>query len=119
MNKSQITSFVIDVTKDKERIGIFNNVVNNILFSKIFSVFVNLQYVNIGPWSNLRLPSLFEMPYPSAFSSNLLELHMREAYFTDVLYILDGRFNQLHTFHVNIRFDPRTSSTIPSRVNYF
>jgi hypothetical protein len=93
--------------------------VNNIVFPKIFTMFINLQYLSFGPWSNLRPPSLFEMPYPSAISSNLLELHICRTYFTDLLYLLDGRFNQLHTFHVNIIVFGCTSSTIHSRVNYF
>ncbi len=90
---------------------------NNIVFPKIFTMFINLQYLNFGPWSNLR--SSFEMPYPNAISSNLLELNICRTHFTDLLYLLDGRFNQLHTFHVNIIVFGCTSSIIHSRVNYF
>ncbi|CAF0887525.1 unnamed protein product [Rotaria sordida] len=35
-------------------------------------------------------------------SSNLLELHVGVNYFTDILYLCDGRFNQLHTLYVNV-----------------
>ncbi|CAF4209205.1 unnamed protein product [Rotaria magnacalcarata] len=35
-------------------------------------------------------------------STNLLKLHVYLDAFTDCLYLLDGRFNQLHTFYANI-----------------
>ncbi|CAF2565517.1 unnamed protein product [Rotaria sp. Silwood2] len=57
---------------------------------------------------------LFDMPSPIVTSSNLLELHIWMTHFTDLLYLLDGRFNQLHTFHVNILIIKCTSSTIHS-----
>ncbi|CAF4071255.1 unnamed protein product [Rotaria sordida] len=115
INRSQISSLVIDISKDEEHIAVLKNDVNNIVFSKIFTMFINLQYLSFGPWTNLRPPSLFEMPYPSAISSNLLELHICGTFFTDLLYLLDGRFNQLHTFHVNIIFFHCTTSAIHSR----
>ncbi|CAF4066895.1 unnamed protein product [Rotaria sordida] len=48
---------------------------NIVLFTHIFNIFTNLQTLNTGPSS-----------------------------ICDCLYLLDGRFNQLHTFHVNIDF---------------
>ena len=119
INKSQISSFVIDITEDKEHLAAFKKDVNEIVFSKIFTMFINLQYLSFGPWSNLQGPSLFEMPYPNVISSNLLELHICQPFFTDLLYLLDRRFNQLHTFHVNTIYFLFTNSPIHSRVNYF
>ncbi|CAF4715779.1 unnamed protein product [Rotaria socialis] len=115
INRSQISSLVIDISKDDEHIAVFKKDVNNILFSKIFTMFINLQYLSFGPWSNLRPPSLFEMPYSSATSSNLLELRICRTYFTDLLYLLDERFNQLHTVHVDIIFFQCAASTIHRR----
>ncbi|CAF3501745.1 unnamed protein product, partial [Rotaria sp. Silwood2] len=40
------------------------------------------------------------------------ELHIRVTDFTDLIYLLDGRFNQLHTFHVNSMIIECASSTI-------
>jgi hypothetical protein len=81
-------------------------------------MFTNLQYLSFGPSSMEHQQFLFDMPSPNIISSNLLELHIRVTYFTDLLYLLDGRFNQLHTFHVNIMLIKCTSSTIHSRVDY-
>ena len=39
---------------------------------------------------------------PTIFSSTLLELHIKLVKFHDCLYLLDGRFNQLRKFHVDI-----------------
>ncbi|CAF3857448.1 unnamed protein product [Rotaria sordida] len=48
----------------------------------------------------------------TVLSSNLLELHVHVLNFADCLYLLDGRFNQLHTFHVNISYISSNTLTI-------
>ncbi|CAF4194721.1 unnamed protein product [Rotaria sordida] len=65
-------------------------------------MFSNLQYLNFCPSSIWYQPLLFENPFPTMTSSTLLELHISLASFTDCLYILDGRFNKLHTLYVDI-----------------
>ncbi|CAF2603442.1 unnamed protein product [Rotaria sp. Silwood2] len=42
------------------------------------------------------------LPQKPIFSSTLLKLHVNLENFNDCLYLLNGRFNQLRTFHVNI-----------------
>ncbi|CAF3375804.1 unnamed protein product, partial [Rotaria sp. Silwood2] len=54
------------------------------------------------------------MPFPTIISLNLLELHICVNYFSDLLYLLDGRFNQLHTLYVNIYRIKYSRSTINS-----
>jgi len=73
------------------------------ILSHIFTTFSNLQYFNFCPSSiwNQRLG--FVNPYPSINSSTLLELHIRLMSFSGCLYILDGRFNKLHTLHVDVQ----------------
>ena len=46
-------------------------------------------------------------------SSNLLKLHINVETFTDCLYLLDGRFEQLHTLKVYVRYlIPRQTEAI-------
>ena len=65
-------------------------------------MFTNLQSLSFGPSSNCYQRFSFDMPFPTVTSSNLLELHILVDHFNDLLYLLDGRFNQLHTLNVNI-----------------
>lgn len=82
-------------------------------------MFTNLQYLSFGPSSKYDQRFSFAMPFPTIISSNLLELHICVCYFNDLLALLDGRFNQLHTLHVNINHIKWDRSTINSGVNYF
>ncbi|CAF1470948.1 unnamed protein product [Rotaria sordida] len=102
INKSKISSLVIDVTKYK-KISSSKDVIVCIL-THIFNVFCNLQYLNFCPSSISYQRLLFDKPFPTMSSSTLLELHISLANFTDCLYILDGRFNKLHTLYVDIDF---------------
>ncbi|CAF4618030.1 unnamed protein product [Rotaria sp. Silwood2] len=50
-----------------------------------------------------RVLLCFDDPLPPTFrSSTLLKLNIRVQCFEDCLYLLDGRFNQLHTLYVDI-----------------
>ncbi|CAF3552388.1 unnamed protein product [Rotaria socialis] len=102
INKDQITSFVIDINKNKNKNKISRDMISSFLFPHIFAMFINLQYLNIAPPAISYQPLSFWTSPPTVISSNLLELHVLVEFFTDCLYLLDGRFNQLHTFHVNI-----------------
>ena len=93
--------------------------VSRIVFPHIFMMFTNLQYLNFGPSSALHQQLLFGMSFPTVISSNLLKLHIIIFHFNDLLYLLDGRFNQLHTFHVNISAICSNDLTINNQVNYF
>ncbi|CAF4303641.1 unnamed protein product, partial [Rotaria sordida] len=59
-------------------------------------------YLNFNPFSSYNKSLSFPNSSPTFISSNLLELHVSLGNFIDCLYILDGRVNQLRTFHVNI-----------------
>jgi hypothetical protein len=60
----------------------------------------------------------FNISSSTVFSSNLLELHINLEHFTDCLYLLDGRFNQLCTLYVNISVII-LSHVVINQVNYF
>ena len=82
-------------------------------------MFTNLQYLSFGPSSMWYQRFSFDMSFPTVTSSNLLELHISVDYFSDLLYLLDGRFNQLHTLNVNIHRISWSRSTINNQVDCF
>ena len=82
-------------------------------------MFTNLQSLSFGPSSMWYQRFSFDMSFPTVTSSNLLELHISVDYFSDLLYLLDGRFNQLHTFNVNIHRISWNRSTINNQVDCF
>ena len=83
-------------------------------------MFTNLQSLSLGPSSNCYQRFSFDMPFPTVTSSNLLELHILVDHFNDLLYLLDGRFNQLHTLNVNILLPINWNrSTINNQVDCF
>lgn len=82
-------------------------------------MFINLRYLNFGPSSNGYQELSFGISAPTVFSSNLFELHVNVDRFTDCLYILDGRFNQLRTLYIKISIIFASDLTIDSKVNYF
>ncbi len=75
--------------------------------------------LNICPSSLWFQYLSFDKSPPTVISSTLLELYVGLNKFSDCLYLLDGRFNQLHTFHVNIEFITSSRSIINSKVQYF
>jgi hypothetical protein len=74
------------------------------VFTHVLSVFTNLRYLKLDSTSpHVYAQQLsFENKPPTFFSSTLMELHANVCSFIDCLYLLDGRFNQLRTFHVKI-----------------
>ncbi|CAF1372803.1 unnamed protein product [Rotaria magnacalcarata] len=110
--KNQISSLIIDISQDKKQILTTN--MNKIIFTRIFTMFTNLQYLDFGPSSIWYQRISFDMPFPTITCLNLLELHICVNYFSDLLYLLDGRFNKLHTLHVNIYHIKYSRSTINS-----
>ncbi|CAF3598969.1 unnamed protein product [Rotaria sordida] len=110
INKNQISSLIIDVTKYKKRKNLTTDVLECILIH-ILNMFSNLQYLNFCPSSISYQELLFNNPSPTMNSSTLLELHISLARFTDCLYILDGRFNKLHTLYVDIGSIPSSHLT--------
>ncbi|CAF2774806.1 unnamed protein product [Rotaria sp. Silwood2] len=96
--KNQILSVVI------ETIGIQGRSINldTLIFTHIFNMFTNLQYLNYYPSFLCYQRVSFRSSPPTVFSSTLLELRVKVLYVADCLYLLDGRFNQLQTFYVYI-----------------
>ncbi|CAF4038362.1 unnamed protein product [Rotaria sordida] len=74
------------------------------IFDYIFTVFTNLIHLIFYESSfKNRVPLFFDEPLLSTFrSSTLLKLNVRLESFNDCLYLLDGRFNQLHTLYVDL-----------------
>ncbi|CAF1646068.1 unnamed protein product [Rotaria sp. Silwood1] len=102
INKNQISPLVVDITKYEKIIS--SSDANIRIFTHIFTMFSNLQYLNFCPSSLWNQRLFFYNPYPGINSSTLLELHICLKRFSDCLYILDGRFNKLHTLYVDIDF---------------
>ncbi|CAF4120912.1 unnamed protein product, partial [Rotaria sordida] len=112
VNKNQISSLVIDISKDKNYIS--RQDITNTIFTNIFTMFTNLQYLNFGPTLIWHQRLSFDMVSPNVLSSNLLELHVSVIYFTDLLYLLNECFNQLRILYVNVHQIISTSRTIHS-----
>ena len=100
INKNQILPLVINRTTYGK---VSSEDMNSRILAHIFTTFSNLQYLNFCASSILYYGLSFIDPYPSINSSILLELHIRLMSFSGCLYILDGRFNKLHTLHVDVR----------------
>ncbi|CAF1650921.1 unnamed protein product [Rotaria magnacalcarata] len=98
--KNQISSFVIDIKASKKNPTEDENIV---LLTHIFNTFTNLRILNIGPSSIWNQYLSFDISRPTVISSTLLELYVGLTRFSDCLYLLDGRFDRLHTFHANIK----------------
>ncbi|CAF3754481.1 unnamed protein product [Rotaria sp. Silwood1] len=98
--KNQILSLVIHVNQNGYRSD--KEEMNTFILTHIITMLINLKYLNFAPSSISYQELSFHYSPPPIFSSNLLELHVSLGNYTDCLYLLDGRFNQLHTLHVNI-----------------
>ncbi|CAF1127810.1 unnamed protein product [Rotaria sordida] len=112
VNKNQIASLVIDISKDKNYIS--RQDITNTIFTNIFTMFTNLQYLNFSPTLIWHQRLSFDMVSPNVLSSNLLELHVSVIYFTDLLYLLNECFNQLRILYVNVHRIIGRSPTIHS-----
>jgi hypothetical protein len=98
--KNQISSLIVHISKDAIRSSIDS--VIKCAFTHILTMFTNLKYLNFGESVRSDQRLSFYLSPPSVISSTLLELHVSLEYFSDCLYLLDGRFNQLHTLYVYI-----------------
>ncbi|CAF3482749.1 unnamed protein product [Rotaria sp. Silwood2] len=111
--KNQISSLIVDIRENKAR-RTTDNIIKRV-FIHILTTFTNLKYLNFG--QSLRYERLsFYLSPPSVICSTLLELHVNLQYLADCLYLLDGRFDQLHTLNIHIpdirRFDSSDSQII-------
>ncbi|CAF1513326.1 unnamed protein product [Rotaria sordida] len=101
--KNKISSLAIHITRSGNEIT-RKNLIEHI-FIQIFMIFDKLQYLDFDSESiHFQRFFFFTILPPTVFSSTLLELHVSLKRFIDCLYLLDGRFNQLHTLKINIVF---------------
>ncbi|CAF4092199.1 unnamed protein product, partial [Rotaria sordida] len=102
--QNQISSIFIKLKPRKQRIdelGYTTQDNNIFIFIRICILFKNLQYLNFSSYCNYEQLA-FSSTAPTEFSSNLLELHVVVRNILDCLCLLNGQFNQLHTFYVTI-----------------
>ncbi|CAF3411703.1 unnamed protein product [Rotaria sp. Silwood2] len=114
--KKQIVSLIIDIDTNGEQRSTKD--INVILFTHIFNIFTNLRSLRFGLSSIWYQLLLFSTPPSTIISSKLLELHVSLQHFTDCLYLVDGRFNQLHTLHVHIDCICSSRILIDNKVEY-
>ena len=114
-NKKQLSSLTIDVTKTRRERSVED--MNILLFTSIFTRCTNLEYLNFSSSSSCCIRLSFPSSLPTCISSNLLELHLQLGNFIDCLYMLDGRFNHLHTLHVDIENIYLLSRNINNKVD--
>ena len=119
--KNQITT--LNITLAENNIIASTSDIMNVVCAHIFTMFNNLICLKFHSYSDIyvatdeRLSFNLKEP-PTFFSSSLVELHINVRDFTDCLYLLDGRFKQLHTFYVNVYvFLPPTQAII-NKVHY-
>ncbi|CAF0723902.1 unnamed protein product [Rotaria sp. Silwood1] len=113
--KNQILSLIVHISKNEKQIS--SDDVNKLIFTDIFTTFTNLQSLNFHPFPTCYQELSFKNSPPTLYSSTLLELYVNVTYFTDCLYLLDGRFNQLHTLYVKISWIWPSSLTIDNMEN--
>ncbi|UJR23576.1 hypothetical protein I4U23_026564 [Adineta vaga] len=89
--QNQISSIFIKLNPCKRRIDELGYITPDNI-----SIFIRIFHSNYEQLAFLSTT-------PSQFSSNLLELHVVVKSIFDCLCLLDGQFNQLHTFYVTIQ----------------
>ncbi|CAF3067489.1 unnamed protein product [Rotaria sp. Silwood2] len=100
--KNQITKLLITINKNDDYLEMLLSVVN--IYDYIFSVFTRLISVVLyeSSYKNCVRLNFNDSLHPNIRSSTLLKLNIKVQCFNDCLYLLDGRFNQLNTFHVDL-----------------
>ncbi|CAM4942764.1 unnamed protein product [Rotaria socialis] len=125
---NQISYLVIDMVPNNE---MSSRYLHNIVFTDVFTMFINLQYLKFYPSSLAFHGLIFDISPPTCVYSRdaekitfpnprvdptaadrAMELHVNVQSFTDCRYLLDGRFQQLRNFHVNIFHIKSTNLTI-------
>ncbi|CAM4804807.1 unnamed protein product [Rotaria magnacalcarata] len=116
INKSEISSLVIDIDKNNGKILPGN--IGIIIFTHIFTMFKNLKYLNFGPCFKDYQRLSFGMSPPICFSSSLLELHklpklkcfslrcdMRTHYYSSLILPLLRRMFNLQKLYLQLEID--------------
>ena len=85
--------------------------------TRIFSVFINLTDLIFCESSHEKaVPLLFDIPFRRFSSSSLLELNLKVQNFSTLLYLVDGRFTQLHTLIVDLNNIVYASELVEKKV---
>ena len=113
--KNQISSLTIDINTNENTRP--NRSIIEALFTHIFSMFPNLQILNLAQNAFWHQHLSFDTLSPTVMSSTLLELSVCLVTFDDCLRLLGGHFNQLHTFDVKIDFIPSSPQIIDNKVD--
>ncbi|CAF4963582.1 unnamed protein product, partial [Rotaria sp. Silwood1] len=87
--KNQILPLIIRICNNKNQTSTKEE--NTIIFTNIFTVFTNLQYLNFDSSSIYSQYISLDISPPIFISSTLLEQHVHVVHFNDCLYLLDGR----------------------------
>ncbi|CAM4803619.1 unnamed protein product [Rotaria magnacalcarata] len=113
--KNKILSLTLNVNVNKKAND--EEFFNGIIFERIITIFTNLQYLNFCPssiwYSRISLKGFTA----NLASTTLLELHVTLNNFNGCLYLLDGRFNQLHTLYVYVADIQSSRQTINNMEN--
>jgi hypothetical protein len=117
--KNQISSFTIDIMNNYQQTLVLDANTLPLLFTNILSTLINLQYLNFCPSLFFYQRLSFHFSPPIFNSSKLLELHIGLFNFSDCLYLLDGRFNQLRTLYVTTTYIYSSSAIVTDDVNSF
>ncbi|CAF4567501.1 unnamed protein product [Rotaria sp. Silwood2] len=112
-NKILSLTFNMNVNKKNNDREFFNA----IIFQRIIKTFTNIQYLNFCPSSTWYSRISFEIFIENLASSTLLELHVTLTNFDNCLYLLDGRFSQLHTLYINVADIQSSQQTIRNMEN--
>ncbi|CAF1252596.1 unnamed protein product [Rotaria magnacalcarata] len=113
--KNQISSLVIDIVDSD---GANSLEIIRFIFTHLCAMFTNLRYLNFGPSLSKCQQLSFGTSSLEVVSSTISELHICVPCFLDCLYLLDGRFNQLHTLYVYITFIYVPQETINHKAYY-
>ena len=115
--KNQMSRLIVSISADGK--GEIATEVSTSLFEHILDVLKNLRALIFdSPFSyECDQRFSFENPSTTLFSSTLLELRVTVTSFSDCLYLLDGRFNQLRTFRIKIS-DSILTYTIGNQVGF-
>ncbi|CAF1484567.1 unnamed protein product [Rotaria sordida] len=112
--KNQISSLIINITESENQKSIKNMI--KLVFIHILTIFTKLEYLIFDVTIAFDRLSFFMSP-PTIISSTLLELRVSVSAFSDCLYLLDGRFNQLRALYVEIHSIHSSRLTINNKEN--
>ena len=119
--RNQIT--ILNITINTNKIKDSSSDIINILCTHILTMFTNLKCLKFYPYSDIHVESIERLSFrrmesPTFISTNLIELHINVAQLTECHYLLDGRFENLHTLFVNVHLGVFSSPELLNQVTY-